>query len=194
MNVRPPSEAPNAAATTSPAPDPSAGSPRTQGSRRERPRTERRLRGFERLRSASDASAEGASHNKDEDLELTLLLLREENARLKAERHRPPDVGGMIEQLRRLAADQGEEGTPDDAWSLLTECLLIREELDQACIEIKAAIEAVHTRLRRLRITLDDTNPHTSLTADPDDLALPGHARAQPPEQLEPVTVDDPQS
>jgi len=170
MNVRPLSEAPNQAATTSPAPDPTPGSPRTHGSRRERPRTERRLRGFERVRNASDASTEGAFQNKDEDLELTLLLLREENARLKADRHRPPDIGGMIEQLRRLAGDQGDEGMSDNAWSMLTECLLIREELDQACIEIKAAIEAVQTRLRRLQPTLDDTNSHTSLTADPDDL------------------------
>lgn len=36
------------------------------------------------------------------DLEMELALLREENARLKVERHRPPDAGSVIERMRHL--------------------------------------------------------------------------------------------
>jgi hypothetical protein len=50
------------------------------------------------------------------DLELNLLLLREENARLKEERHRPPDVGTMIEQMRRIAVERSEDELSDEMW------------------------------------------------------------------------------
>lgn len=93
------------------------------------------------------------------NLELTVLLLREENARLKAERHRPPDVGTMIAQMRRIAVDQGEDELSDEAWSLLSECLVIREELSQACTEIKAAMSAVQERLGRLAVRIPGTGP-----------------------------------
>ena len=175
MDVSPRSEALDQPAPTS-APDPTTAPSATQTSRIDRPRVERFRRGFERLRSASEASTEDVLQNEEEDRDLTLHLLREENARLKAERHRPPDVGTMIDQLRRIAAEQGDESA-NNTWTLLTECLLIREELDQACIEIKAAIDAVQARLGRLQIKLDDTGSHPSPSADPRDPGLLEHER-----------------
>lgn len=107
-------------------------------------------RGFERFRGDSDAYGEGEAPDGESDLELTVLLLREENARLKAERHQPRDVGTMIDYLRRVGEEHGEGELSDELWSLLGECLVIREELDQACIEIRAAMSAVQDRLARL--------------------------------------------
>jgi hypothetical protein len=178
MNVSPPSEATDQLLDNSPAPDPAAASPPIQASQIDRPRTDRLRRGLDRLRSASDASTDGLQTG-EEDLDLTVHLLREENARLKAERYRPPDIGTMIDQLRRIAGEQGDERLSDNTWSLLTECLLIREELGQACIEIKAAIDTVQTRLGRLQITLHDTNSHPSPTVDPPDPNPPKHDPAQ---------------
>jgi hypothetical protein len=180
MNVSPPSEATDQPLDNSPAPGLAAASPPTQASHIDRPRADRFRRGLDRLRSASDAATEGLQTG-EEDLDLTVHLLREENARLKAERYRPPDVGTMIDQLRRIAEEQGDERLSDNAWSLLTECLLIREELGQACIEIKAAIDAVQTRLGKLQITLHDTNSHPSSTVDPPDPSLPEDDSTQTP-------------
>ncbi len=126
-------------------------------------------RGFERFRGDSDAYAGAEGQNGESDLELTVLLLREENARLKAERHRPRDVGTMIQHLRRIADEHGEDELSDEVWSLLSECMVIREELDQACIEIKAAMTAVQEHLGRLAMAataLGDTGalPHQAIT------------------------------
>jgi hypothetical protein len=42
---------------------------------------------------------------------------------------------------------------------MLSECLVIREGLEQACIEIQAAIGDVRARLGSLAIRLDDVTP-----------------------------------
>ncbi|MGO9974788.1 MAG: hypothetical protein ACLP01_18680 [Solirubrobacteraceae bacterium] len=81
--------------------------------------------------------------DEDSDLKLTVMLLRGENARLKAARHDPSDVDTLIDGMRRLGAEKGGAEMIDEAWTLLSECLLIREGLEQACAEIQAAIGAV---------------------------------------------------
>ncbi|MGO9752496.1 MAG: hypothetical protein ACLP8S_00655 [Solirubrobacteraceae bacterium] len=113
--------------------------------------------GFDRLRGDSEAF-ESDRPDDFEAAEAELMLLREENARLKAQLHRPSDVGTLIEQLRRLAAESGSEAL-DDVWSLLSECLVIREGLDQACTEIQAAIGDVKRRLARLAVRIDEAEP-----------------------------------
>jgi hypothetical protein len=91
-----------------------------------------------------------------ESLRLEVLLLREEIARLRTERHRPSDVGTLIDQLRYLAAENGEAEMADEVWSLLAEVMVIREGLEQACIELESAIGAVRRRLSGLSVRLDD--------------------------------------
>ena len=80
------------------------------------------------------------------ELTLDLMLMREENVRLKSERHRPFDVGTLIDQLRLRTAEIDRAQTPDDALSLLGEYLLLRENLAQADVEIEAAITAIGER------------------------------------------------
>jgi hypothetical protein len=113
-------------------------------------------RGIERLRGEEDVSGAGGSVGEDRDLEQELMLLQEENARLKVGRHRPSDIGTLIDQLRLVAGDEGEADASDEAWSILTECLVMREGLEQACTEIETAIGAVRRRLGTLAVSFDD--------------------------------------
>ncbi len=137
----------------------------TTTSERGRDPLKRFRRRLEQLRG--DAEAFGGDDDPDEesDLQLEVMLLREENARLKAERHRPSDVDTLIDQMRRLGAEKGDAEMVDEAWTLLSECLVIREGLEQACVEIQAAIVAVHDRLRNLAVKLDDSAPEGSSPA-----------------------------
>ena len=109
-------------------------------------------------RARGDAHpAPGDNAAQDElALKLQVMLLSEENARLKSERHRPSDVGTLIDQMRELGDQEGPGEVLDEAWTMLSECLVIRQGLEQACVEIQAAIAGVRERLGSLTIRLDD--------------------------------------
>jgi hypothetical protein len=122
-------------------------------------------------RNAERGSAEAQRHDEElddeADLQLQVMLLREENARLKAGRHRPSDVGTMIDELRLVASEE-EGDLLDDAWSLLSECLVIREGLAQACVEIENAVGSVRQRLATLVVRIEGLAQ--------DDASVPGGA------------------
>jgi hypothetical protein len=139
-------------------------------------------RRFERFRGDADAIREAGSSGQDVDQELTVMLLREENARLKAERHRPTDVGVMVDRLRVVATDEGEGNAHDDVWGLLSECLAIREGLDHACDEIHAAISSVQERL--IGLQLRSGHP----AAGPLPVAMPEPPAAARTEEPAPAT------
>jgi len=44
--------------------------------------------------------------------------------------------------------------TLDEAWAVLSESLVIREQLNQACVEVKGAIDAIKMRLDRLALKM----------------------------------------
>jgi hypothetical protein len=116
-------------------------------------------RGYFRRRFVRNGNGNGhAATDSLEDVEslkLEVMLLREEIARLRTERHRPADIGTLINQLRHLAAENGEAEMEDEVWSLLAEVMVIREGLERACIELESAVGAVHHRLRGLSVELD---------------------------------------
>jgi hypothetical protein len=93
------------------------------------------------------------------DLELAVMLLHEENARLKTELHRPRDVGVMIDRLRGLGSGSDHDELVAETASLLSECLRIRDGLHEACADIQAAIGAVQERLGNLSATIETSNP-----------------------------------
>ncbi len=106
----------------------------------------------------------GAARSSSEDptalgeLETELALLREENAWLKVERHRPPDAGRIIESMRELAKSSQPqshetEGAPggEDA-QVMVECLAIRNGLLEACKEIQEAMQGMRHRLSGLSV------------------------------------------
>ena len=110
--------------------------------------------GIERLLSDGDAEEHVKTSGSDADLRLQVMLLREENAMLKAERHRRVDVGMLIEDMRFVAARHGQHQPLDDAHSVLTECLLIREELERVCADVQAAIATLRTQLGELTVDI----------------------------------------
>jgi hypothetical protein len=109
-----------------------------------------------RLRGDSDGQANVGIGEDETALELQVMLLSEENARLKAAQHRPSDLGTLIDQMRGLAAREGDGEVLDEAWTTLSECLVIREGLDRACAEIQSAIGDVRTRLAALTTRFED--------------------------------------
>jgi hypothetical protein len=107
------------------------------------------------MKGLADGEALPGSFGDEAEMRLQLMLLREENARLKAARHQPPSTGTAIDRVRLLAAASADGDMVDDASALLSDCLMIREGLDQACAEIQGAITAVRERLSALTLSLD---------------------------------------
>ena len=104
--------------------------------------------------SSDDPSAVG-------ELETELALLREENAWLKVERHRPPDTGRIVERMRELGQAAGgqpeTEGSPEgspatDPARAMVECLAIRNGLLEACKEVQQAMQGIRSRLSGLSV------------------------------------------
>lgn len=112
-----------------------------------------------RLRGNANTQVNGAVAEDETALKLQVMLLSEENARLKAARHQPSNVGTLIDQMRLLAASEGEGEVLDEAWTMLSECLVIQEGLDRACVEIQSAIGDVRDRLSALAIRFEDGMP-----------------------------------
>ena len=80
-----------------------------------------------------------------------LLLLREENARLKAAQHQRADVSRLIGRARSLAAAEPDrDSISDDVEQLLVEGLLIRESLLEICREVERSMVAFEGKLNAL--------------------------------------------
>jgi hypothetical protein len=80
-----------------------------------------------------------------------LVLLREENARLKAAQHRRADVSRLLERARSLpSAASDRDGTSDDTAQLLFDGLVIRESLLEICREIERSMVAFEAKLDAL--------------------------------------------
>jgi hypothetical protein len=103
-----------------------------------------------RLSADGDPDRVDAAGEDLAELQLDLLLLREENARLKSERHRPYDLGRLIDHVRTVATQELAAQNAEEGWSLLSDCFLLREALAQASVETEAAIAAVQQRLDEL--------------------------------------------
>lgn len=92
------------------------------------------------------------------ELETELALLREENAWLKVERHRPPDAGRIVERMRELGQAPGAQVADSEApqtsesVQAMIECLAIRDGLLEACKEIQQAMQGMRSRLSGLSV------------------------------------------
>jgi hypothetical protein len=114
--------------------------------------TKTRIRRMLRL-GVSDG-ANSAESGALGELEMELALLREENARLKVERHRAPDAGRVIERMRQIGEDangasngDGDDGASNGGAGALAECLAIRDALVEACHEVQQAMHGIRSRL-----------------------------------------------
>ena len=85
-------------------------------------------------------------------LRAELVLLREENARLKTARHQGPDIGGLLERARSLPGERVDD-VGDETSRVLVEGLVIRESLLEICQEIERAMVSFEARLKALEST-----------------------------------------
>ena len=123
-------------------------------------------RRLERFRGLGDAEIAPGSLDDESELRLQVMLLREENARLKAARHEPAGAGSAIDRIRLLNSEASGAATADDAWGLLTDCLVIREGLEQVCVEMQQAISVIQERLSGLTMSFEAARPTDHLKAD----------------------------
>ena len=120
-------------------------------------------RRFERIKGVPEPDGEPIALGGEAELKLQLMLLREENARLKSARHQPASAGTVIDRARLLTTSSDDGDGLDDAWTVLSECLAIREGLDQVCAEIQSAIDGIRERLATLTLALErDAGGHES--------------------------------
>jgi hypothetical protein len=104
------------------------------------------------------------------ELEMELALLREENARLKVERHRAPDAGRVIERMRHIggerpAGSRDEAAGPGSSGGAMEDCLAIRDGLIVACQEVQQAMQGIRGRLGALSVDLQDGADESALLA-----------------------------
>jgi len=129
-------------------------------------------RRLERARGLIEEQEFAASVEQEDDLRLKVMLLQEENARLKAARHKPADPGTLIEEMRVLVDSSAVAELLDETWSVLGECLALREGLDRACIEIQAAMTSVRERLSALGVKIESIGPDRPRPQDQDEASL----------------------
>ncbi|WP_445149589.1 hypothetical protein [Baekduia sp. Peel2402] len=104
-----------------------------------------------RFRRRSDQAQAQEAPGDMGDAYAELLLLREENARLKAAQHQRADVSRLIGRARSLTnAELDHDSLSDDAEQLLVEGLLIREALMEICQEIERSMVAFEGKLNAL--------------------------------------------
>ena len=111
-----------------------------------------RARLRELLRGSSD---DAAPDEQLEQLEREVALLREENARLKLGREHADDrpVNERLRAAFAAASSGGEaDGDGEDPWEVLTECMLLRETMLDACRELERGAAELRTRLETLLV------------------------------------------
>ena len=86
-------------------------------------------------------------------LRAELVLLREENARLKAAQHRRPTSAGCSAGPARCRPHARTTRRADETTRMLVEGLVIRESLLEICHEIERAMVSFEARLKALEPT-----------------------------------------
>jgi hypothetical protein len=104
-----------------------------------------------RMRRRTDDRDSGRAGDSLAALRAELILVREENARLKAAQHRAPDIAGLLARARSLPEAPVDHGSvADEATRLLVEGIVIRESLLEISQEIGRAMVAFEARLNAL--------------------------------------------
>jgi hypothetical protein len=120
------------------------------GERRRRPR----LRRAANQPAVAHAAAGGDALA---GLQAEVVLLREENARLKTAGDREPDLGALLDRARSLPrVGNAPEDRTDEAAQLLVEGMVMRESLLAVCRDVSQAMGLIEARLTTLGATMDD--------------------------------------
>jgi hypothetical protein len=113
------------------------------------------------------------------ELHAELVLLREENARLKAAEHKGPDIDGLLTRARSLSAVRDDEdgGAADEATRVLAEGLVIRESLLEICRQIERVMVSFEARL----LALGGGGPEVDTALQPPRSSEGGGHWSEPP-------------
>jgi hypothetical protein len=104
-------------------------------------------RRFRRMPAAADAGISDALVS----LHAEVLLLREENSRLKAAQHQRADISRLLARARSLSSPEVDrDSVDDDTAQLLVDGLVIRESLLEICQEIERSMVAFEAKLNAL--------------------------------------------
>jgi hypothetical protein len=118
------------------------------------------------LRRLRGGAAPAADARLVEELERELALLREEHARLAVSRQRERERPAH-ERVRELLPFHQRDGHGGaDAWELLTDCLLLRDGLIEACRELEAGMRETRERLEALLPQSESEQAEAALHAD----------------------------
>jgi hypothetical protein len=154
---------------------------RTVPAAAERPRPRRRFRRGRALL----LDAPGVDHAAA--LEAELVLLREENARLRGAQHQRADVARLLARARSpLSAEAIRASLSDDAAQMLVDGLVIRESLLEICAEIERSMVAFEARLTALASAADhqppepDGNGHGPAGGNGNGNGHPGNGNGHP--------------
>lgn len=80
-----------------------------------------------------------------------LMLLREENAWLKAAQHQTPGMGQAMQRVRALPGEQPQaDDREDTATQVLVDTHVLRESLVELCTEVQRVLATVQARLDEL--------------------------------------------
>jgi hypothetical protein len=117
-----------------------------------------RRRRARRRRAAQPAALAAAAGGESlAALQAEVVLLREENARLKSAAHRDPDLGLLLDRARSMPGLGGRaEDHADEAAQLLTEGMVMREALLALCRELAQSMDVMEHRLERLGAAMDE--------------------------------------
>jgi hypothetical protein len=109
-----------------------------------------------RFRRTRPAAADDGADETLAALHAEVLLLREDNSRLKAAQHQRADIGRLLDRARSVSstdADTDRDSHDDDIAQLLVDGLVIRESLLQICQEIERSMVAFEAKLNALAET-----------------------------------------
>lgn len=120
-----------------------------------------RLRGLLRVSGGAD---DPAATDQLGELEREVALLREENARLKLARERAAErpVNERVRAAFPPPPRTGEEADGEEPWEVLTEGMLLRDALIDACRELEQGAHELRVRLETLLPSAEDAPLQTS--------------------------------
>jgi hypothetical protein len=102
-------------------------------------------------------------------LHAEVLLLREENARLKAAQHQRADINRLLDRARSLSsAELDRDSLSDEAAQMLIDGLVVRESLLEICQEIERSMVAFEAKLNALASAAADRGRAAAASGETD--------------------------
>lgn len=125
------------------------------------------------LRAPAGAGQTTAPAALVEELEREVALLREENARLRVARERMAarPVNERVRDTLPLLRAEASADDADEPWAVLTECMLLRDSLADACRELERGARELRRRLEAILPAAEGARPEALVGDDLQDAA-----------------------